>query len=340
MTDDRFFRRSGPFALGAIASHVGAVLPAGAPEQMQISGIAALETATAGELSVFSDGAHREAFQESHAGVVVTSSSLARAALNGTRLLVVANPKFAFAQIAGLFYPPPKLHVGVHPRAVVEEGAEIGAGSEIAAGAVVGRHARIGARCLIDRNAVIGDGVVMGDDCYVGANSTVSHALFGARVRIAANTSVGGEGFGFVPGPQGLLRVPQIGRVILEDNVEIGNNCAVDRGALGDTVIGAGTAIDNLVQIGHNVRIGKHCVIAGQAGVAGSAVIGDFVQIGGAVAVKDHVTVGDGARVAGRAGVMRDVAAKESVAGIPAVPVREWHRQTLAIEKMGKRKGE
>ncbi len=340
MTDDRFFRRSGPFALGVIAGHIGAELPAASPAGFSISGIAALASAKAGEISVFSDGAHRGDYRASLASAIVTSPSLGREANDNATLLVVKDPKLAFAQIAGLFYPRPQLHAGVHPRAVVEEGAEIGAGSEIAAGAVIGRRARIGGRCLIDRNAVIGDGVVMGDDCYVGANSTVSHALIGARVRIASNTSIGGEGFGFVPGPQGLLRVPQIGRVILEDNVEIGNNCAVDRGALGDTVIGAGTAIDNLVQIGHNVRIGKHCVIAGQAGVAGSAVIGDFVQIGGAVAVKDHVTVGDGARVAGRAGVMRDVAAKESVAGIPAVPVREWHRQTLAIEKMGKRKGE
>jgi UDP-3-O-[3-hydroxymyristoyl] glucosamine N-acyltransferase len=153
-------------------------------------------------------------------------------------------------------------------------------------------------------------------------------------VRISTNVSIGGEGFGFVPGPKGLLRVPQLGRVLIEDDVEIGGNCAVDRGAMDDTVIGRGTAIDNLVQIAHNVRIGKYCVIAGQAGVAGSATIGDFVMIGGQVAVKDHVTIGAHARIAGRAGVMRDVGPKEVVAGTPAVPVREWHRQTLALEKL------
>jgi UDP-3-O-[3-hydroxymyristoyl] glucosamine N-acyltransferase len=162
--------------------------------------------------------------------------------------------------------------------------------------------------------------------------------MIGNRVRISTNVSIGGEGFGFVPGPKGLLRVPQLGRVLIEDDVEIGGNCAVDRGAMDDTVIGRGTAIDNLVQIAHNVRIGKYCVIAGQAGIAGSTTIGDFVMIGGQVAVKDHVTIGSHARIAGKSGVMRDVGEKISVAGVPAVPVREWHRQTLALEKIGKPK--
>lgn len=340
MIDGRFFQRAEPFALGALASHIKAEIPAGASEQFMVSGVATLEGASVGELSVFSDSSHREVFQKSHASVVVTSANLSRHALSGTWLLLTDNPRLAFAQIGQLFYPEAALQPGARPSARIDPTAKIGAGTEIGAGVVVRAGVKIGEQCRIDSNAVIGCGVRIGDDCRIGTNTSVSHAIIGNRVRISSNVSIGGDGFGFVAGPEGLLRVPQLGRVVIEDGVEIGDNCAIDRGTMDDTVIGAGTAIDNLVQIAHNVSIGKCCVIAGQAGVAGSATIGDFVTIGGQVAIKDHVTVGSHARIAGRAGVMRDVGPNESVAGTPAVPVREWHRQTLALEKIAQRKME
>jgi UDP-3-O-[3-hydroxymyristoyl] glucosamine N-acyltransferase len=338
MTDDRFFRRSGPFTVGELARHVGADVPTDASAEILVHGIAALDKAGSGEVSVYSEAQHRDAFQHSHASVVVTSGSLGKHALNGTCLLLSGNPKLAFAQIGHLFYPREALTSGVHPAALIDPSAEIGEGSRIEAGAVIGADVRIGEHCHIDCNVVIEDGVVIGDACRIGANTSVANALIGNRVHIATNVSVGGEGFGFVPGPKGLLRTPQLGRVVIEDDVEIGGNCAVDRGTMDDTVIGRGTAIDNLVQIAHNVRIGKYCVIAGQAGLAGSVTVGDFVMIGGQVAIKDHVTVGSYARIAGRAGVMRDVGEKEAVAGTPAVPIRQWHRQTLALEKSTRRK--
>ena len=334
MTDDRFFRRSGPFGLGDLARHIGAEMPCDASAELSIHGLAALDKAQSGEVSVFSEAQYSDSFQSSHASVVVTNAALSKHKHNGTMLLLCENPRLAFAQIGHLFYPRNLPVSGIHARAHVDPSAKIGAGTYVGAGAVIGVDVTIGARCRIDCNAVIENSVVIGDDCDVGANTSISHAMIGNRVRISTNVSIGGEGFGFVPGPKGLVRVPQLGRVLIEDDVEIGGNCAIDRGAMEDTVIGRGTAIDNLVQIAHNVRIGKYCVIAGQAGVAGSTVIGDFVMIGGQVAVKDHVTVGAHARIAGKSGVMRDVGAKESVAGVPAVPVREWHRQTLALEKL------
>jgi UDP-3-O-[3-hydroxymyristoyl] glucosamine N-acyltransferase len=278
------------------------------------------------------------AFAHSRASVIVTSNALEHHEHNGSWLLLVKDPRLAFAQIGHLFYPPDALHAQTHASAQIHPSAIIGPGSEICAGAVIGCDARIGQRCYIESNAVIGEGVVIGDDCAIGGNTAISHALIGARVRIDANVSIGGPGFGFVPGPAGLMRVTQLGRVIIEDDVQIGGNCAIDRGTMDDTVIGAGTVIDNLVQVGHNVRIGRNCVLAGQAGIAGSTTLGDNVMVGGQAAISDHLTIGSNARIAGKSGVMRDVAENEIVGGYPAMPVRQWHRQSVALARLSKRK--
>ena len=336
MTDDRFFRRSGPFSLAELASHVGGELCAEAPDAFLIRGLAPLDSAESGDLSVFSDRKWSAHFATSRASAIVTNSTLGLREHNGTWLLLVQDPALAFAQIGHLFYPPPGDHdAGVHARAQVAETASIGAGSRIDAGAVIGQDARLGLRCHIASNAVIGEGVVIGDDCRVGANTTISHALIGARVRIGSNNSIGGEGFGFVAGPKGPMRVAQLGRVIIENDVRIGGNCAIDRGAIGDTVVGMGTAIDNLVQIAHNVRIGRHCLIAGQSGIAGSSTLGDQVMMGGQVGINDHITIGARVRIAAKSGVIHDTAEGEVIGGYPAMPVRQWHRQTVAAR--GKR---
>jgi UDP-3-O-[3-hydroxymyristoyl] glucosamine N-acyltransferase len=235
-----------------------------------------------------------------------------------------------------MFYPPTVPVAGIQLAGPVHASAVVGAGTQICAGAVVGARAKIGARCTIGYNAVIGPGTVIGDDCIVGANCVISHAIIGDRVTFASNVSIGSAGFSFVPSGKGLLRVPQLGRVLIEDDVEFGANCAVDRGAIGDTVIGKGSVFDNLVHIAHNVRIGHHCLIAGQVGIAGSSVIGPYVMMGGQVGVSDHLTIGAGARLAAKAGVTRDVAPGETVGGYPAIPVRDWHRQTVALRKLTK----
>ena len=338
LTDDRFFRRSGPFSFGDIANHVGADAPPVSEAPMMIRGIAELSCAQSGEITIFSDAKHAGDFANSKASVVVTNASLGAHPHNGSHLLLVKNPRLAFAQIGHMFYPADALDIGIHPSADIHPTVSVGSGSQIGSGVVIGCEAILGARCYIGSNAVIGKGVVIGEDCEIGANTTISHAMIGSRVRISSNVSIGGEGFGFVPGPKGLMRVAQLGRVIIGDRVEIGNSCAIDRGAIGDTVIGSGTAIDNLVQIGHNVRIGRNCVLAGQAGIAGSTTLGDNVMVGGQSAISDHLTIGSNARIAGRSGVMRNVADGESVGGFPAVPIRQWHKQTIAIARLGKPK--
>lgn len=338
MADNRFFRRGGPFAFGEIAAHVGAGAPSDADCRIMIDDVASLDCAVHGEITLFSDSKYTAAFAANHASVVVTSTSLSEHPHNGSALLVVKDPKLAFAQIGHLFYPPCALAAGIHPGAHVHPTATIGNGCEIGPGVVIGANATIGARCRLGSHVAIGPGVTMEDDCSVDANTVISHALIGFRVRIGSNTSIGGEGFGFLPGPTGLLRIAQLGRVVIGNHVQIGNNCTIDRGAMGDTTIGAGSALDNMVHIAHNVRTGRFCVLAGQVGIAGSATLGDGVMVGGQAAISDHVTIGSNVSIAGKSGVMRDIADGETVGGVPTVPIRQWHRQTVWLKSLGKPK--
>jgi UDP-3-O-[3-hydroxymyristoyl] glucosamine N-acyltransferase len=333
MTDPRFFARIGPFSLGDLARRIDAEPSDSNAESVVIHDIAALEEARRGEISVFSDRRYEAALVSTRASAVITSRDLARYAPSGMCLLLVAEPRLAYAQIGHLFYPPPALRPGIGAGAQIDSSAKIGAGSEIDMGAVIGPGVEIGQRCHIGSNVVLGPGVVLGDACRIGANSSISYALIGSRFESASGVSIGGQGFGFVPGPNGLVRMLQLGRVIIEDDVEMGANCAIDRGATGDTVIGAGTKLDNLVHIGHNVRLGRNCIICGQVGIAGSTIVGDGVMMGGQVGVSDHLTIGSGVRIAAKSGVMRDVEAGMTVGGFPAVPLKQWHRQTAGLTR-------
>ena len=282
---------------------------------------------------MFSDARHADAFAASRAGAIITSHRLSGYPHNGAWLLLARDPRFAFAEIGLMFYPRPAAQPGVHPAADVDPSAMIGEGCQINSGVVIGPNVRLGRGCHVGSNAVIGSSVEMGEECVVGANATITHALIGSRVRIGAGTVIGSEGFGVVASATGLVCSAQLGRVVIGDDVRIGGNCAIDRGAMKDTTIGAGTKIDNLVQVAHNVQIGENCIFAGQAGVAGSTAIGGGVIVGGQAAISDHLFIGTNARIAGKSGVMRDVPAGETVAGYPAVKVRQWHRQTLALSR-------
>jgi UDP-3-O-[3-hydroxymyristoyl] glucosamine N-acyltransferase len=222
----------------------------------------------------------------------------------------------------------------VHPTAVVDPAAEIDPTAEVGPFAVVGAGARIGARCRIGPAAVVGHGVVLGPDCRIGSHASVTHALLGARVYVYPGARIGQEGFGFATTSSGFVTVPQLGRVILEDDVEVGANSTIDRGSAQDTVIGAGSRLDNLVQIGHNVRVGRCCVIVAQAGVSGSTVLEDFVQLGGQAGLTGHLHIGARARIGAQAGVMADVEAGADVVGSPSQPLREFFRQVAALRRL------
>jgi UDP-3-O-[3-hydroxymyristoyl] glucosamine N-acyltransferase len=225
----------------------------------------------------------------------------------------------------------------IAPTAWIDATAALGEGCRVEPGAVIGAGARIGARCHVGPGVAIGGGVVLGDDCIVGANASVSHAVVGNRVMLYPGVRIGQDGFGFAMGPQGHVKVPQLGRVIIGDDVEIGANSTIDRGAGPDTVIGEGCMIDNLVQIGHNVQLGRGCVIVAQVGISGSTRLGDFVAVGGQVGIAGHLKIGSGVRIAAQSGVMRDIGAGETVGGSPAQPMAEWLRQSAMLSKMARR---
>jgi UDP-3-O-[3-hydroxymyristoyl] glucosamine N-acyltransferase len=338
MIDPAFHPKTGPFSLNYLSTFVGGELSDSAEGDTMISGIDGLDSAGRGDLSIFCDDRYLAAFARSTASAVVTSKAWARHAPKGMSLLLVQEPRLSYAKIGRLIYPGAIITGGVHAKAQVDEGATLGSDCRVDSGAVIGARVKLGSRCHVGCNAVLGDGVVVGDDCSIGANTTISHAVIGSRVRIAPGVSIGGEGFGFVATKTGMVRAPHLGRVMLGDDVEIGANCAIDRGAADDTVVGAGTVIDNLVHIAHNVRIGRRCILTGQVGIAGSTVVGDGVQMGGQTGINDHLTIGSGARIAAKSGVIRDVAAGEDVGSYPAMPARQWHRQTLGLARLFQRK--
>jgi UDP-3-O-[3-hydroxymyristoyl] glucosamine N-acyltransferase len=338
MADPRFFAAAGPFTLGQLAEIAGASLQPDADAGRLIRDVAPLETAAAEHVSFLDNRRYLDSFAASRAGVCVLAKANADRAPAGMALLLSEAPYLAFAKIARAFYPKPAVPAGIAPTATVEPSAVLGAGCRIDPGVVIGRSVQIGARCHIGPNVVIGDGVTMGDDCVVGAGASISHSLIGARAYIYAGARIGQDGFGFASGPNGHLRIPQLGRVVIGNDVEIGANSTIDRGAGPDTVIGDGCMIDNLVQIGHNVQMGRGCVIVSQVGISGSTKLGDYVVIGGQTGLAGHLNIGSGVRIAAKSGVHSNIPAGLEMAGIPAVPVREWRRQIARIVRMGKAK--
>jgi UDP-3-O-[3-hydroxymyristoyl] glucosamine N-acyltransferase len=340
MADPRFYDNRGPFSLARICQAVGAPLPDGTGGDAGIDDLASLSGAGPSHLTFYSGGGGEAAMQfaATDAGYCFVGRDEKRAAPKTCVPIPCASVPHAFAAAARLFYPDSGLvkwsqSESIHPSARIADGVSL------APGVVIGPGVEIGGGTRIGPNTVIGRGVAIGRDCEIGSNVSVSHSYIGDAVLILSGAQIGGPGFGFASGPAGHEKIPQLGRVILQDRVEIGASTAVDRGALGDTVIGEGSKIDNLVQIGHNTRIGRHVVIAGVSGIAGSCEIGDFVILGGQVGVADHAKIGDRARLAARTGAIPgELAGGQDYGGMPAKPMREYAREIAAIKMLVKGK--
>jgi UDP-3-O-[3-hydroxymyristoyl] glucosamine N-acyltransferase len=339
MADPRFFERAGPFLLADLAALGEAYLLRPEDGARRFADVAPLESAGPHDISFFDNPRYVDSFISSRAGAVFVAGKWIAKAPPGTALLIARDPYRAYARAAQAFYPPPAPRPGRAPSAVVDPDAVVPEDCEIASHVVIEARARLGRRCRIGANTVIGAGVEIGDDCRIGANVTLSHCLIGCRVVLHPGVRIGQEGFGFAPDPVGPVKVPQLGRVVIGDDVEIGANSAIDRGSGRDTVIGAGTMIDNLVQIGHNVVIGRCCVLAGQVGIAGSTRLDDFVMVGGQGGLAGHLHIGSNARIAAQSGVMRDVPAGMTVCGSPAIPLIAFMRQTAVLQRLAKKDG-
>ncbi len=330
--DPRFFSRTGPHALGHVAQVAGGELSG--DDGRVLGGIAPLQSAEAADVSFLDNRRYADLLATTRAGAVIVHPDLRDRVPPGCAAIVTSEPYVGWARVASLFHPLPAAQPGIHPSAVVDPAARVDPSAEIGPLAVVAAGAEVGPRCRIGPLAVLGAGVVLGADCRVGPHASVSHAILGERVYVYAGARIGQDGFGFATTKQGPLTVPHVGRVLLGDDVEVGANSTVDRGSTLDTVIGTGSRLDNLVQIGHNVQLGRCCVVVSQAGISGSTVLGDFVVIGGQAGLAGHLHIGAGARLGGQAGVMGDVPPGAEFLGSPAMPVRAFFRQVATLRRL------
>ena len=335
MSDPQFFKNHGPFSLQKLAKIGGAEVAKAGNEDYSIEDVAPLKTANAHEISFLDNAKYKDDFKNTKAGACIIHPDMCEFAPKSTALLLSKSPYKSYALIAQAFYPnetPQKAIISEH--AIVDAGAKIGENVTIADGAVVKKGAEIGAHSWIEENAVIGENVKIGTHSRVGVGATLSHCYIGDHSRVYTGVRIGQDGFGFAIDPAGHVKVPQLGRVIIGDHVEIGANTTIDRGAGPDTIIGDGTWIDNLVQIGHNVQIGRGCVIVSQVGISGSTVIEDFVAIGGQAGIAGHLRIGQGVRIAAQTGVMRDIPAGEEHMGSPSMPIRQQMKQVAMLKRL------
>jgi len=343
MPDPAFYVNAGPLSIQQICDLTAATLLKQSDGCECVKDVAALDQAGEFDLVFLDNPKYLDQLEQTRAMACLVTAKFADRVPGKAIALVHAQPYQAFAKIAQSLYPAQKNPGPVHGRhsdagsSLVHASAIIDKNAIIEPGAIIGAGAHIGAGAIICPGAVVGRAVKIGTDTYIGANVSVCYALIGDRVVVHSGVQIGQDGFGFAMGADFHVKVPQLGRVIIQDNVEIGANTTIDRGTTRDTIIGEGTKIDNQVQIAHNVEIGRHCIIVAQTGISGSAQLGDFVALGGQAGVLGHVKIGDGAQIAASSRVRGDVPAQARWGGTPAKPVRQWFREVAAVRKLAER---
>lgn len=330
MPDQRFFEVASEIALDDVLGLTFATLAPGAHGAGQsISGCAPLSVAGATEAAYFSDRRYLENLRRTRAGFAFVPEADIAHVPEGTLPLISRSPQASWSRLAAKLYSA-RRHEGaqaIHPSARIEEGVTLGVG------VIVGQGAEIGRGTSIEAYTVIGPGCQIGRNCRIGAQATIYCALIGDGVHLASGVRIGEAGFGVSGDHEGLIDVPQLGRVILQDHVSIGAGTCVDRGAYDDTVIGEASKIDNMVQIAHNVKLGRNVIVAAHSGLSGSVQVGDGAMFGGRAGVIDHIEIGAGAKVAAGAVVFKDVPAGQMWSGFPAKPSRQFLREAAWLSK-------
>ncbi len=336
MVDTNFFINNGPFTLQQIAEICDAELKNAEKANVAISNVSTIEKAGEGEICFFYDKKAKAKGAEIKAEACVTTAELAPFVAENVVVLISANPKLAFLKLNSRLYAEYQPRADIASSARIHPSAIIGQNCSIADHVVIGENVKIGDNCVIEAGAVINRGCQIGNNCRIGSNASVSYTIMGNDCFIYNGARIGSDGFGFMMISGQHKRIPQVGRVIIGNDVEIGANSCVDRGALDDTVIGDGCRIDNLVQIAHNDKLGRGCVVVAQTGVAGSCTFGDYVVCGGQTGFADHLTIGSGAQIGAQSGLMRDVEPGAIMMGYPAVGIKDFMRQTAYLQKAAK----
>lgn len=337
MVDTRFFKNNGPFTLAQISEICEAELEDKSKADVQIRDLATMSGAKEGEICFFFDKKKKAAGAGIKATACVTTPELAPFVAEGVIRLVSANPHLGFVKLNYAMYGEDKPAPGISKTASVAPTAQIGKNCFIGDFAVIGDGVKIGDDCIIEAHVTIDRNCEIGNNCRIGAGAGISHCLMGNDCYIYGGARIGWDGFGFMMLQGQHKRIPQLGRVIIGNDVEIGANTCVDRGALDDTVIGDGCRIDDLVMVAHNVKLGRGCILVSQTGIAGSCTFGDYVVCGGQTGFADHLNIGSGAQVGAQSGIMRDIEPGAVVMGTPAVPIKDFMRQVSYIQKLSKK---
>lgn len=337
MIDRRFYTYNGPFSLTDLFAPLGLELGgAAASDDQTISGVAPLSSSSESDVTYYGGSANKVDLEGAVAVACLTSEKDASAVIDaGITPIISKYPRADFARIIERLYSRISFTAGAP---FVDPSAKISSTAQIMPGAVIGKNAEIHDHVIIGPNAVIGPGVIIGAHSRIDSNATLICAVIGQHCKIHSGACIGGDGFGVAPTGEGTLDILHVGRTIIADHVSIGYGTMVDRGMLGDTIIGQGSKIDNLCQIAHNAVIGENCMIAGHTGISGSATVKDNVMMGGQVGVADHLTIGKGARLAASSALMRDVPDGETWSGYPAKPIRQHMREAATLSRLAKAK--
>ena len=334
MADPKFFPKSKKLTLEQILKLTKITLTKSMDKNRVFLDVSTLDTASQDNVSFLDNKNYINQFKESKAGACFFKKDFEDIAPKNMIPLICTNPYHSFAIIANAFYPMKDITAGIHPKAHIETSAKYDDTVQIAPGAVVSNDVSIGSNCLIGANTVILSGVVIGDNTIIGPNCTIAYSIIGSNVKIHNGVRIGQDGFGFAQNENINLKMPQLGRVLIHDSVEIGSNCCIDRGTGPDTIIGEGTKLDNLVQIGHNAVLGKNCIFVAQSGVSGSTQIGNNTIVGGQVGIAGHLKIGNNVRIAAKAGVMKNIEDNMTIGGVPSMSINDWHRQTIILKKL------